>query len=128
MRPDHPEENRWDYLLGHTPSVSIVALEPHSAKQDQISKIIDKKKAARQQLSGHLKPGEQISAWIWVASSKVFFADTEKVRLRLNQQGIRFVASPVLKKHLCRTRSRRGEVVDESDPAPALPIQPLDSI
>ena len=30
-RRGHEQENRWDYLLGHARSDSIVALEPHSA-------------------------------------------------------------------------------------------------
>jgi hypothetical protein len=33
MAAAHPDENRWDYLLGHTSSGQIVALEPHSAKK-----------------------------------------------------------------------------------------------
>jgi hypothetical protein len=104
-QPDHAQESRWDYLLGHTPSVSIVALEPHSAEQDQTTKIIDKKKAAQQQLSSQLKPGNRIAAWIWVASSKIFSADPEKVRLRIAQEGIRLVASTVLEKHLPDAKS-----------------------
>jgi hypothetical protein len=35
-----------------------------------------------------------------VASGKVHFADTEKARLRLDQNGIKFVGTRVLAKHL----------------------------
>ncbi len=97
----HEEENRWDYLLGHAQSDTVIGIEPHSAKQDQISKVIKKKAAAKRQLAQHLKPGAKITSWLWVASGKkVHFANTEKARLRLDQQGIRFVDRKVLPKHL----------------------------
>lgn len=44
------EENRWDYLLGYMPNGKVIALEQHSAKQSEISSIIAKRKAAREQL------------------------------------------------------------------------------
>jgi len=68
--------------------------------KDQISKVIKKKAAAKLQLAQHLKPGAKITSWLWVSSGKVHFADTEKARLRLAQQGIRFVGRKVLPKHL----------------------------
>lgn len=61
FQKSHPEVNRWDYLLGHLPSGQVIGLEPHSAKQDEISTVIRKKKAALQQLAGHLKPGKSVS-------------------------------------------------------------------
>jgi hypothetical protein len=100
LREDHSKENRWDYLLGHRPTGEVVGLEPHSAKQDQITAVIGKKEAAKQQLIGHLKPGRRVSRWLWVASGTVHFADTEKARLRLDQSGIQFVGRHVLAKHL----------------------------
>jgi len=108
MREGHEQENRWDYLLGHTPTETLVGLEPHSAKQDQVSTVIRKKEAAMDQLRGHLKPGARVAAGLWVASGKVFFADTEKERRRLDQKGIRFVGRRVLGKHLpaAKTRTR----------------------
>lgn len=36
---EHSQANRWDYLLGHTPSAKIIGLEPHSAKTDQVSTV-----------------------------------------------------------------------------------------
>jgi hypothetical protein len=100
LREGHEQENRWDYLLGYEPSSEVVAVEPHSAKQDQVSTVIRKRSAARQQLRKHLKQGARIHSWLWVASGKVHFADTEKARRRLDQNGIRFVGGKVLAKHL----------------------------
>lgn len=97
---EHEEENRWDYLLGHVPSGEVIALEPHSAKQSEVSTIIAKRKAARDHLQLHLEADARIAAWLWVASGNVHFADTEKVRRQLDQNGIQFVGKVVLRKHL----------------------------
>jgi hypothetical protein len=100
LQKKHPGENRWDYLLGHNPSEQVVAVDPHSAKQDQITTVINKRRASKEQLIGHLKQGARVSKWLWVASGKVCFADTEKARFRLDQNGIEFVGKKVLTKHL----------------------------
>jgi hypothetical protein len=100
MGAGHAQENRWDYLLGHGPTTAVVALEPHSARQDEVSTVIAKRTAARDQLRPHLKPNARIAAWLWVASGRVHFADTEKARLRLDQNGIQFVGKRLLRKHL----------------------------
>jgi len=100
LQQDHPNENRWDYLLGHTPSGQVVGVEPHSAREDEITTVINKRRAALQQLVAHLKPRARVSRWIWVASGKVRFADTEKVRRRLDQNGITFAGARVVPKHL----------------------------
>lgn len=92
--------NRWDYLLGHAASSALIALEPHSAKEDQISRVIAKKRAAKEQLAPHLKPGARVSRWLWVASGPVAFADTERARVRLDQNGIQFIGRTLLAKHL----------------------------
>lgn len=96
----HPDDNRWDYLLGHSPSGEVIAVEPHSAKEDEVSRVIRKKQAAKVQLNGRLRDGARISKWLWVSSSKVHFADTEKARRRLDQEGIEFVGTKVMAKHL----------------------------
>jgi hypothetical protein len=96
----HEEENRWDYLLGHRPSAKVVAVEPHSAKSDQVSAVIKKKAAACVQLAGHLRAGARVAAWFWVATGKVYFADTEKTRRRLDAEGILFVGARVAERHL----------------------------
>ncbi len=100
MQEGHEQENRWDYLLGHTQSATVIGLEPHSARQDQITTVIKKKEAARQQLRGHLEQGARVTAWLWVASGKVHFAPTEKAHRRLDQTGIKFVGREVRKEHL----------------------------
>ncbi len=105
MQEGHEQENRWDYLLGHIASAAVIGLEPHSAKQDEISTVIKKKKTAKEQLAGHLRPGARITTWLWVASGKVHFADTEKARRRLDQQGIQFIGREVLAKHLPATKT-----------------------
>lgn len=100
MKSGHEQENRWDYLFGHLPSNELVALEPHSAKQDEIATVIKKRASALEQLKGHLKPGAQVKTWLWVASGSVQFANTEKARRRLDQNGIDFVGRKVLARHL----------------------------
>ncbi len=100
MRPGHEQENRWDYLLGHGPTSKVIGLEPHTARLDEISTVIAKKKAAMVQISPHLRAGVRVHAWFWVASGRVLFADTEGARLRLDQAGITFAGKQLLPKHL----------------------------
>jgi hypothetical protein len=105
IRPGHERENRWDYLLG-LDDQAIVAVEPHSAEEGEIPVLIKKLEAAKDQLRPHLKTTARIQAWLWVASGKVHFVDTEKVRRQLDQKGIRFVGTKVLPKHLPKTTAR----------------------
>jgi hypothetical protein len=107
LQAGHEQENRWDYLLGHKPSSEVVAVEPHSAKQDEISTVIKKRSDAREQLKPHLRDGARISKWLWVASGKVHFVDTEKARRRLDQNGIEFVGKKVMAKHLPAGKDRK---------------------
>ncbi|MBK6727366.1 MAG: hypothetical protein IPG63_08930 [Xanthomonadales bacterium] len=100
LRPGREQENRWDYLLGHAPSGEVIAVEPHSASQGEISTVIRKRTAAREQLREHLRDGARIAKWLWVASGKVHFVATEKVKLQLDQNGIEFVGAAVMAKHL----------------------------
>lgn len=39
LEPEHPQDHRWDYLLGHDASGCVVGLEPHSAYQGHISRV-----------------------------------------------------------------------------------------
>jgi len=80
--------------------MKVIAVEPHSAKQDQISRVIEKRRQARDQLKAHLLPGARVTQWLWVASGSVQFADTEKARRLLDQNGIEFVGRQVRAKHL----------------------------
>lgn len=102
MLEGHEQEHRWDYLLGHTPSKCVIGIEPHSAATNEITTVIKKKEAAVRQLAAHLGPGKRVARWIWVASGKNHFADTEKARLRLYQAGIDFAGPTVMEKHLPR--------------------------
>jgi hypothetical protein len=96
----HEQENRWDYLLGYDPAQAIIGIEPHSAKNDQISTVIAKRKYALLQLRDHLKPGAHVVEWYWVASGRVDFAPFERASLRLQQEGITFIGKALLKRHL----------------------------
>ncbi len=100
VRVGRERENRWDYLMGHSPSGEVIAVEPHSAKQDEITTVIRKRAAALEHLAEHLREGARVSKWLWVASGRVHFAATEKAKLRLDQNGIEFVGTRVTAKHL----------------------------
>jgi hypothetical protein len=98
--PRYINNHRWDYLLGDAGTQCVIALEPHSAKSDEVSRVITKKAAAVEQLKEHLRLGKKVEAWLWVASGKVQFANTEKELRRLDQAGITFVGKRVMAKHL----------------------------
>lgn len=100
LRPDHNQENRWDYLLGHALTQEIVGVEPHSANEGGVTAVIKKRSAAIEQLRAHLRDGVKIAKWLWVASGRVHFANTERARFRLDQNGIEFVGTRVMAKHL----------------------------
>jgi hypothetical protein len=96
----HTHENRWDYLLGHALSEHLIGLEPHSAKNDEVSTVIRKRSAAIAQLRGHLRAGEQVHRWFWVASGNVEFLPFDRQTLRLAEHGITFVGKRLLTKHI----------------------------
>ncbi|MCB9527818.1 MAG: hypothetical protein R3F65_10135 [bacterium] len=100
LAPAHPDDNRWDFLLGHAPSGEVIAVEVHSAKNDQIGTLIKKRERARVQLRPHLRDGATISRWLWVASGTVQFAPFDRATLQLAQNGIGFVGRRLLAKHL----------------------------
>ena len=100
FRKGHEEENRWDYLLGHKSANKLIALEPHSANDGEVSTVINKRTAALDQLREHLSAGRNVAAWLWVASSTVDFARTEKTVIRLADNGITFVGKMVREKHI----------------------------
>lgn len=102
----HPQENRWDYLLGHGPSAEVVAIESHTASDGEVAVLIAKRDAARRQLRSHLREGAGPTAWIWVTEGRVGFAQTEKAILRLDQAGITFAGRKVLAKHLPKPKSK----------------------
>jgi hypothetical protein len=96
----HESENRWDYLLGYTENSSIIGVEPHSAKTQEISTVCKKAESAKEQLRGHLKPGKHVKKWLWVASKKVEFLDMEKAMFSLANHGVYFCGCKVKRKDL----------------------------
>jgi len=100
LKEGREQENRWDYLLGHTQSRRIVGVEPHSAKNGEISTVIKKRQAALSQLQEHLRDGVVVSKWLWVASKDVKFLSMEKAKFELDKNGIEFVGRKILSKHL----------------------------
>lgn len=100
LREENPEENRWDYLLGLGEPLLLVGLEVHSAHTDQMSVVIDRRKAALRQLRPHLRRAKVVSRWLWVCSGSVDFDPYEKARRRLDENGTLFVGRRVLEKHL----------------------------
>ncbi len=68
LKHDHPDEPRWDYLLGHLPSEKVVALEVHPFRGDTVEEVIDKKQRALEQLEPHLHRGHGIARWYWAAT------------------------------------------------------------
>jgi glutathione S-transferase len=99
-RAGREQENRWDYLIGHAPSATVIAIEPHSAKQDEVTTVIKKHAAARAHLREQLRDGVRVAKWLWVASGRNHFPYTDKVRILLDQKGIEFVGRRVAAKHL----------------------------
>ena len=85
LQPDHANDFRWDYIVS---TGTLYGIETHSATTHEISVVIGKKKWAVARMREHLNDGQFVTAWYWVASGRVDFPDTGKVRRRLNQEGI----------------------------------------
>lgn len=100
MVSEYPQENRWDYLLGDSESGKVIAVEPHSARTDQISVVISKRRAARVHLREHVIEQREVARWIWVASGNVDFSRMDRAMQRLMLEGIRFVGRQVRRKDL----------------------------
>lgn len=110
LREGNEQSHRWDYLLGIEELDVVVGLEPHGAKDREISVLIAKKRAALEQLRGHLNAGYRIAAWYWVQSSGGGFLDTERARRQADQEGITFVGRSLRTKDiepLRRAKTRR---------------------
>jgi hypothetical protein len=105
-RPGNEQENRWDYLLGVAEGGRLVALEPHTASEGEVSVVIAKRAFSKEFLSMNLKDGKKVERWLWVASGKVGFLDTEKARRRLDQNGIEFVGRAVTSKSFPKVATR----------------------
>jgi hypothetical protein len=99
-KDDHPTDHRWDYLLGHAQTSTVVAVEVHSAETSQVSVVIAKKERSREHLRRHLAEGASVAAWYWVASNGVDLVPFDKMKLRLEQNGIQMVGRSLKAKHL----------------------------
>lgn len=100
VRREHQRSNRWDYLLGHSPSGAVVGVEPHSAHTSEVRVVIAKRRAAMDHLRGHLRDGTRVAMWIWVASGRVDFLPFDRAKRRLDEAGITFVGTQVKAKDL----------------------------
>lgn len=91
LQADFPNSHRWDYVFSVSDAEKLVALEPHSAKDSEISVVIAKKQHAADQLRLHLHPRYRVSQWLWVSHGRVSFSHMEKATRRLAQAGIKHV-------------------------------------
>jgi predicted PhzF superfamily epimerase YddE/YHI9 len=89
-RVEHPDTNRWDYIVSIPDREELIGIEPHTAKDAEISVVIAKKKHAAQYLRNHLKNGCRIARWFWVSHGTVGFSKMDRARRRLDQNGIKF--------------------------------------
>ena len=95
MRRERPQANRWDYLVSVPAALSVVGIEPHTAKDSEITVVIAKRAEALAYLRDHLRTGHRVARWLWVSSGKVGFSAMERARRRLAQKGIEFVGREV---------------------------------
>jgi hypothetical protein len=98
LRPDHPEDPRWDYLVGHRRRV--IAIEVHSALDSQVASIVGKKEHAKRQLLAHSRVGSSIASWLWIGSGSTQFTRREIAFRILAKHGIAFVGRTPGRKHL----------------------------
>lgn len=95
LRKDFPNANRWDYVFSVPGASKLIALEPHTAKDSEISVLIAKKKHAAAQLRRHLQPKYGVSAWFWVSHRRTSFSRMEQATRRLAQEGIAYLGRSV---------------------------------
>jgi hypothetical protein len=89
-KEEDPEANRWDYLMSIPDLKEFIGVEPHSAKDSEISVVIAKRKHAIQYMQNHFKSGKRITRWFWVSHGTVSFSRMDRARRRLDQNGIAF--------------------------------------
>jgi hypothetical protein len=88
---EFPEANRWDYIMSLPTLSQIIGIEPHTARDSEISVVIAKKKHARQYLRSHFQDGYHVRKWLWVSHGTVGFSRMDRARRLLDQNGIEFV-------------------------------------
>jgi hypothetical protein len=95
LRQDFPTAHRWDYVFSVPGSAKLMPLEPHTAKDSEISVLIAKKRHAATQLRTHLQPKYAISDWLWVSHGRTSFSRMEQATRRLAQAGIKYLGRSV---------------------------------
>lgn len=87
-----PSEHRWDYLVGvagHA-ATCVVAVEVHPAREDQVTRMIEKAKAARRVLRAECQADPVDGLWHWLASKNVDCSRAGSAERRLKEAGIAF--------------------------------------
>lgn len=92
LRTEHPTTNRWDYIVSS--ATQLMGVEPHSAKNREVSVVVRKKRWAVQVLQAHLRTGTVIDPWYWVGRDR-FHNKNTKVERQLKQAGITFRDKPL---------------------------------
>jgi len=90
MKREFPDANRWDYIISLPTQSKIVGLEPHTARDSEISVVIAKKKHALQYLRSHFRDGYHVAKWFWISHGSVSFSKMDRAYRLLNQNGIAF--------------------------------------
>jgi|SRR5579862_7151784 len=89
-RKEDPQSHRWDYIVSIPNLKEFIGIEPHTAKDSEISVVIAKRKHANQYLQKHLQAGYRVTRWFWVSHGTVSFSKMDRARRRLDQNGIAF--------------------------------------
>lgn len=90
-KSEHPQANRWDYIISIPDLQTFAGIEPHRAKDDEITVVIQKKEHADEYLRSHLRHGCRITKWFWVTEGRVSFSKMDRAHRRLDQRGVKFV-------------------------------------
>lgn len=91
LREAFPNANRWDYVFSVPGTGKLIALEPHTARDAEISVLIAKKRHAATQLRAHLQNGYGVSDWLWVSHGPTAFTRMEQATRRVAQAGIKYL-------------------------------------
>jgi hypothetical protein len=89
-RDEHPNENRWDYVVSIPDLTEFAGIEPHHATDKEISVVVRKKRFAAEYLRNHLREGYRLTKWYWISSGSVSFSRMDKARRILDKNGIKF--------------------------------------
>lgn len=74
LKDEHPEANRWDYIVSIPDLELFAGIEPHSAKDSEVSVVIRKKQHATEYLRNHLRDSYRVTRWFWVSHGSADFS------------------------------------------------------